>query len=106
MKRIVLILTGSFFVSIGCGSTNNSAITAATTTGECANSPALGTYSGSVVGNTDILNIRADCTLTSTYCVATMTYSNITGTSGNVAITVTSTSGKTGCLPGGTTNCG
>ena len=83
----------------GCGSSGASA-------GACSSSPILGTFRGTILGQTDTMVISDACTITSSYCQSTSTYPvGAIATSGSITITVTSTSGITGCLPVGATTC-
>lgn len=104
MRSLIIV----FLIAIGtagCGS--DVASTTAGSSGACAGGPFVGTWSGTVAGYLDVMTLNADCTGSSTYCVSTFTYpSSTTGSSGNVAITVTASSAKSECMPVGQTTCG
>jgi len=57
------------------------------------------------MGQLDVMTIKGDCTITSTYFAATATFQNVAGTSGNVIINVISIANKAGCLPLGQATC-
>lgn len=98
--RIIGILALLALAIQGCGSQEEES-------GACADSPAVGTYDGELFGFADVMTIGADCSFSSTYCVAEGTVEDIgTSTSGNVTVTITDTAGKDGCLPLGDTTCG
>ena len=99
MKPILLTLILTLLIQ-GCGTDDNES-------GACADSPAVGTYDGEILGYADVMTIGADCSFSSTYCVAEGTVEDVgTVTSGNVTLTISDTAGKTGCLPLGDTTCG
>jgi hypothetical protein len=98
--RIIALTVFLALMIQGCGSDEES-------TGACADSPVVGTYDGESLGNADVMTINADCSISSTYCVAEGTLEDTgTSTSGNITVTISDTAGKTGCLPLGDTTCG
>jgi hypothetical protein len=106
MQNCLMLVGLLFLVGCGNGSSSTGSGEIDPLTNSCANSPVLGNYTGFILGNVDVMTIKSNCAITSTYCAATATFQNVSGASGNVVIDVKNTSGKAGCLPLGKTACG
>lgn len=73
--------------------------------GGCYGGALNGTYSGSVAGNPDTMEITDSCSVTSSYCGSTTTIPKLVAETGYVKVSVSASPGKYGCLPVGDTTC-
>lgn len=73
--------------------------------GGCYGGAINGTYSGSVAGNPDTMEITDSCSVTSSYCGSTTTIPKLVAETGYVTVNVSSSPGRAGCLPVGDTAC-
>lgn len=97
-----LIVAVCILIVVGCGRSTDSA---ATTSAACAGGVLNGTYTGSILGNSDTMVLADSCAITSSYCASQSSVPKLTSASGTVTITVTATNARTGCLGLGDTNC-
>ena len=88
-----------------CGSDEASPGAGASTNTDCASSVISGSWTRTLLGNPDTITFNPNCSGTASRCSATFTYPNVTASSGSVLLTVTSTSGISGCLPVGEHTC-
>lgn len=72
--------------------------------GACADTDLVGTWNNDDEQGENIV-FKSSCQFTSNLCEITGTYPPVLGDSGTVAVTVTSSSNDTGCLPVGETEC-
>lgn len=99
MKKEALLILGLLLT--GCGKSEEASTAVAPA---CSTSAILGSWTN-LASTTDSITFKSDCTGTTGYCGGTFTFPNVTSTSGNVLLTVTSSNGKSGCLAAGTYTC-
>ena len=92
MKKLSLIIISLVFLT-SCGGAP----------GACDALPFLGSWYNA--GTAETMTFSGACRFTSDLCASTGTFPPVTGASGNVLITVDSTSGAGGCLPLGGATC-
>lgn len=90
---MVLILTA-------CGKEESKA-----SPGGCYGGALNGVYSGSIAGSPDTMEFTDSCSVTSSYCGSVATVPKLVAEMGYVTVNVSSSPGRTGCLPVGDTTC-